>query len=149
MFEPKKGAPLSSAQQHMVAHLSEDVAWTLRIVERKRRNRVPPCMQAYMCGHDQSLEYLYEEGHNLHYIISGAGSEVGAADTPNPQYVSGTLSLLSCIMLQVSPACNGTAAHLGSLLGQLQHPDAPRSIQGNTVARGFVAIKDQLLGCQA
>ena len=32
--------------------------------------------QAYFCGHDHHLEYLLEPGHNLHYIISGAGSQV-------------------------------------------------------------------------
>ena len=36
-----------------------------------------------MCGHDHHMEYLYEEGHNLHYIISGAGSEVGGGGALN------------------------------------------------------------------
>ena len=29
-----------------------------------------------MCGHDHHLEYLHDLGNNLHYIISGAGSQV-------------------------------------------------------------------------
>ena len=33
-------------------------------------------VQAYFCGHDHHLEHLHTPNSRLHYIISGAGSEV-------------------------------------------------------------------------
>lgn len=32
--------------------------------------------QAYLCGHDHHLEHLHAPHSRLHYIVSGAGSEV-------------------------------------------------------------------------